>query len=398
MVPHFPTRRFLTRSRVRRLRTAGATGVVLGVIVVLSGPIAPPTTNELDLQAALGPPAAVSTDASTSSTAPSTSTTTVPPAPTTTVTTAKPAVPPTTRPSAPLAAPASFVPANRRYGVGYIVLDLTDTSRPTPAAGGQPQLPSRHLPTVVRYPVASSPAPGDVGGAAPATSSGPFPLIVFSAGFNSSPAVYAALLHTWASAGYVVAAPAFPLTTQGGPLDEQDVNNQPGDLSFVITSVLARDRTAGNTLSRLVDPAHIAATGHSDGGETVMGIATNSCCRDGRITAAVEMSGDERAFPGGAYFGGHTPPLLEIQGDHDPINDYSLATQIYAQAPAPKFLLTLLGGGHLEPFTTDTPHLVVVALCTIDFFDHYLKNGADGLPRLRADVVSAGNATLRYAA
>jgi dienelactone hydrolase len=294
-------------------------------------------------------------------------------------------------------APASIAPSNRRYGVGYVVLDLTDTSRSTPAAGGQPQLPSRHLPTIVRYPVASSPSPADLANAAPASSAGPFPLIVFAPGFNASPGVYAALLHTWASAGYVVASPSFPLTTQGGPLDEGDVNNQPGDLSFVITSVLARDHVAGNTLTRLVDTAHIAATGHSDGGETVMGIAANSCCRDPRITAAVEMSGDERPFPNGAYFSGHTPPLLAIQGDHDPINDYGYAVQIYNQAPAPKFLLTLIGGGHLEPFTTDTSHLVVVALSTIDFFDHYLKNRADGLPRLHADAVSAGNATLQSA-
>jgi fermentation-respiration switch protein FrsA (DUF1100 family) len=287
---------------------------------------------------------------------------------------------------------------NRRYGVGYVTLDLTDSSRPTPAGGGQPQLPSRHLPTIVRYPTPTAPSGGESPGAAPALAYGPFPLIVFAHGFNSSPAVYAGLMHAWASAGYVVAAPSFPLTTMAGPLDENDVVNQPGDLSFVITSVINLSHSPGTALSRLIDASHIAAAGHSDGGETVMGIAANSCCLDRRLSAAIELSGAELTYPGGSYFPGHTPPLLAVQGDQDPINNYSNGVQIYNDAPAPKYFLTLIGARHLEPFTTDTPHLIVSELCTIDFLDHYLKGRADGIPRLVADAVSRGDARLEYAA
>jgi predicted dienelactone hydrolase len=287
---------------------------------------------------------------------------------------------------------------NRRYGVGYAMLDLTDTSRQTPAGGGQPQLPSRHLPTMVRYPTPAAPSGGETGGATPALANGPFPLIVFAHGFNSSPSVYAGLMHAWASAGYVVAAPSFPLTTMGGPLDEADVVNQPWDLSFVITSVLNLSAAPGDLLSHLVDARHIAAAGHSDGGETVMGIAANSCCLDRRLGAAIEMSGAELTYPGGSYFPGRTPPLLEVQGDQDPLNNYSNAVQIYNDAPAPKYFLTLVGGLHLEPFTTDTAHLIVSELCTIDFLDHYLKGRADGIPRLLADAASRGDARLEHAA
>jgi len=56
-----------------------------------------------------------------------------------------------------------------------------------------------------------------------------------------TPADYAPLLRAIASAGYVVAAPIFPLTNThalGGP-NEADLVNQPRDVSFVITKLLA---------------------------------------------------------------------------------------------------------------------------------------------------------------
>jgi hypothetical protein len=386
--------RFLTRSRIRRLRTAGVTGFVLGA-AVLGAPLrGGPLTTEVSLQVVAGVTSRRSattspTTVATTSTVPPPTATTSRPAPTTT--TARPVARPTpaTTPPRPPVALAGI----GSYGVGYEMLDLTDTSRPTPAAAGQPARPGRHLPTIVRYPAAAVPAGSEVANAAPLAPLGPFPLVVFAHGYNSSPAVYGALMHAWASAGYVVAAPSFPLATMGGPLDEADVVNQPGDLSFVITTLLALNSTPGNTLGHLIDPAHIAATGHSDGGETVMGIATNSCCLDRRLSAAIEMSGDMRPFPG-TYFGSRTPPLLDIQGDADPINYYSLGLQIYNSAPSPVFMLTLLGGGHLEPFTTDTAHLAVVEACSIDFLNYYLKGRSGGLVSLRADAVARGNATL----
>lgn len=365
------------------------TGMVLGATLVLWGPVATgPTGQEVNLQTA----ASETTVATTTTTAapvttiaPATTTTARRPRPTTT--TARAAAVTTAarpRPTTTLVALAAQVNPNHLYGVGYVTLSLANGSR--------------QLPTIVRYPTTSAPSGSETQGAAPALAYRPFPLIVFAAGFNSSPAVYAGLMHAWTSAGYVVAAPSFPLTTMGGPLDENDVVNQPGDLSAVITSVLDLSATAGNVLSNLIDAAHIAAAGHSDGGETVMGIAANSCCLDHRLSAAIEMSGAEIVYPGGRYFPGRTPPLLAVQGDNDPINNYSYGVQIYDDAPAPKYLLTLLGAGHLEPFTTDTAQLIVTELCTIDFLNYYLKGRADGISRLVADAASRGNAKLTYAA
>src|SRR6266851_8303229 len=68
----------------------------------------------------------------------------------------------------------------------------------------------------------------------------PFPLIVFGHGFALTPQTYTRLLDTWTRAGYVVAAPAFPVESAnapGGP-DQSDLGNEPGDISFVIARLV----------------------------------------------------------------------------------------------------------------------------------------------------------------
>ncbi|MHB8670485.1 MAG: alpha/beta hydrolase family protein, partial [Acidimicrobiales bacterium] len=267
---------------------------------------------------------------------------------------------------------------NRRWAVGVLHLDLVDSSRSTPAAGGQPAQRGRHLPTVVRYPV----------GAAPGVT---FPLVVFAHGYATSPDTYSALLDAWAQAGYVVAAPSFPLASSGGPLDEADVVHQAADLSFVVSAVLARAAgAAGGPLGGLVDPSRIGAAGHSDGGETVMGMVFNSCCQDPRVRAGIVMSGCECVYPDAGWFRGPPVPILVAQGDRDPINDVSASTQIFGAAPGPRFLTDLVGGGHLEPFTTDTAHLRAFVAVSLDFLDRYLKGRPDALARLRRDGAAPG--------
>jgi len=95
----------------------------------------------------------------------------------------------------------------------------------------------RVLVTIVRYPAMGPARRTDVTDATPARNAEPFPLIVFGHGFAVTPHPYAALLRAWARAGYVVAAPIFPLENAhapGGP-NESDLVNQPGDMSVVIS-------------------------------------------------------------------------------------------------------------------------------------------------------------------
>jgi predicted dienelactone hydrolase len=64
---------------------------------------------------------------------------------------------------------------------------------------------------------------------AAARTDGPFPLVVFGHGYAVTPAIYADLPRAWTRAGFVVAAPVFPLENAAAPSGptENDLVNQP---------------------------------------------------------------------------------------------------------------------------------------------------------------------------
>ena len=102
------------------------------------------------------------------------------------------------------------------------------------------------------------------------------------------------------------------------------------------------------------------------------------------------------ALPGGPLlFGPGSPPLLATQGSADTVNPPRLTAAFFRAAHRPKFLLALLGAGHLPPYTTNHRQLAVVERVTIAFLDRYLERGslrrfvdagkAPGIARLTAD-------------
>jgi predicted dienelactone hydrolase len=107
----------------------------------------------------------------------------------------------------------------RTYAVGTRTLNFVDKTRPTAPSGSYPGAPSRTLPTLLMYPARGDP------GEPPAEDARPlrrprqhgFPVVVFAHGFNGTPAGYAPFLAELVRRGYVVAAPAFPLTVAGAP-------------------------------------------------------------------------------------------------------------------------------------------------------------------------------------
>lgn len=257
------------------------------------------------------------------------------------------------------------------------VFEFVDRSRTIVLPDGK-RVP-RMLRTVVRYP----------------STAGSHALIVFAHGFALTPAAYAGLLNAWAAAGYVVAAPVFPLTNAsapGGPR-EADIINQPRDVSFVITRLLGLSRRSAGVLAGKIDPARIAVTGQSDGGVTALAVAYDSRFRDRRVDAAVVLSG---AMLGGmGSFPRRGPPLLAVQGTADTLNAPATTARFFGLARRPKFLLWLLGAAHLPPYTDEQPQLGIVERSTIAFLNHYLEEHpvADfertarvpGLTRLVAD-------------
>jgi dienelactone hydrolase len=287
--------------------------------------------------------------------------------------------------------------APKSYGVGVMTLHLIDSTRTITLPGGQ--VVPRPVTTVVRYPTLATGAGGAVGGRQPARADGPFPLIIFGHGFDLMPGAYSRLLRYWVSAGFVVATPIFPLENPeapGGP-NESDLPNQPQDMRFVISSLLRLDAQPGGRLSGLIDTHQIAVAGHSDGGDTALALAYDPSLQDPHLQAAVILSGAEipmlspfQIAPGGA-------PLLATQGTADKINLPSATAAFFGPAPSPKYLLQLLGGSHLGPYSTNRVQLGVVERVTTAFLKYYLDHDraamrnllsagrVSGVARLQAD-------------
>ena len=102
----------------------------------------------------------------------------------------------------------------------------------------------------------------------------------------------------------MVAAPVFPLgnaDAPGGP-DEADIVNQPRDMSFVITRLLALSAGRQGPLAGLIDARQVAVSGQSDGGETALAMAYDQPYRDDRVRAAIILSGAQIPSPGGSIF------------------------------------------------------------------------------------------------
>jgi dienelactone hydrolase len=285
-------------------------------------------------------------------------------------------------------------PLPSSFAVGLRVLHLIDTSRTITLPNGTSE--PRTLLTYIRYPALGAPDRTDLSNAPAARADGPFPLVIFGHGFAVTPALYARMLQSWARAGYVVAAPVFPLENAdapGGP-DESDLTNQPADMSFVISRMLEASSAGSGPFAGLVDPTHIAVTGQSDGGDTALAVAYDPTYRDPRVSAAVILSGAEIPGIGGFTFPAGSPPLLATQGTADTDNPPSATNAFFNIAQRPKYLLRLFGAEHLPPYSDQQPQLGIVERVTIAFFDGYLKHRAGALRRLVSLGSVPGTASL----
>ncbi len=290
------------------------------------------------------------------------------------------------------AAPRHTAPAE--FAVGVRVLSFTDPTRTIQLPNGTTA--PRTLVTIVRYPALGAAGSGEARNAPPATADGPFPLVLFGHGFAVTPDPYSPLLRAWTRAGYVVAAPLFPLenaSAPGGP-NESDLSNQPADMSFLISRMLAAGSTPGGPLAGMVDAGRIAVSGHSDGGDTALAAAYDPRYRDPRIGAAVILAGAEIPGLGSFPFPAGGPPLLAVQGTADPINLPALTDAFFAEAHRPKFLLRLPGAEHLPPYTSEQPQLQTVTRVSLAFLDGYLRKRPGAVARMASLGKVAGTAEL----
>lgn len=257
-------------------------------------------------------------------------------------------------------------------------------------------VPARRLLTQIRYPLAGRPSKTS------RPAKGPFPMIVYAPGFMQCGAPYSKLLSFWASAGYVVVVVNFPYSDclVSNPT-ENDMLNQPRDMSYVITRMLKLSRARHGLFAKLLNPKQIAISGQSDGGDTVAAIAANTCCTDRRVKAVAVESGSVWPHMRGAYFTSgfakHPTPILFSQGSADTINPAGCSVFLYHSDPAkPRFYLDLFGASHTGPYWGTNRYEAIVARVTLAFFNRYvLRHPHAGATMRKQGNVSGLAALLR---
>jgi dienelactone hydrolase len=239
------------------------------------------------------------------------------------------------------------------FAVETETVRLDDSTRTTPARGSVPVSAGRVLLTDLLIPEGAE---------------GPLPLVVFAHGWNSNPSVYQSLLTRWAQAGFLVAAPVFPDSTDlyaGSPVS--NYADQALDISLVITSLL------GNRTLR-VDPSRIAVAGHSDGGTDVALMALDPSYADPRVRAYLCMSGEMPSGEAPYTIAPLSAALLVAVGSADEYGLYPKATEVFDNAQAPsKAMLVEQGGDHLGSFVNDTGAAAAMRDETVRFLELSLE-------------------------
>jgi len=255
--------------------------------------------------------------------------------------------------------------------------DFVDSSRSVPDfATHPPSIASRvrSLPTTVWLPPNAT--PGHLR-----------PLVLFAAGYDSYPNVYAPLLTAWARAGFVVAAPTFPdenpsAVAAQGTNTEGDLANEPADLAYVghvLEAASAKHVAACPGVFGVIEPHVIAVAGHSDGASAAalfafgtdsdpQGTPESVLRGDFSIRAALIFSGSE---VGSATYGAPAPqpPVLMVQSAGDHCNPEMDAVELYRAAHVnERFFLLLRSAQHRSPFDgTDAAAFDLVSATSIRF-------------------------------
>jgi dienelactone hydrolase len=261
-----------------------------------------------------------------------------------------------------------------------------DASRPTNPNGDYAGAPDRTLRTVIWQPATA----------------GALPLFVIAHGFSGLPEDYEAVARTVAEAGFVVAAPAFPLTNRNAPGGYrhafQDVASQPADVRFVISKLLAANATAGDALQGRIIADEIAVLGHSLGGATATALTRKDCCRDSRVRASVLFAAAPldlftNVFGTDSIAAG--PPTLILNGTQDLAVSYTSAQLLYAQIDPPKFFVGITGADHTNAIvghTTPLPPLQSVsARAIVAFLNAQFRGASSGLSSTLATLGAEGN-------
>jgi pimeloyl-ACP methyl ester carboxylesterase len=240
-----------------------------------------------------------------------------------------------------LSIPATTVPAGgesvARFAPGPFDIineefEATDDSRPLQAYNEFPGAASRTLKGALWR---------------PAGLTQPAPLLVYNHGFLSFHREGLYLARFLASHGYTVLAVDYPLTGYRAPDGPfmRDVINQPGDISFLLDTLLARNADPADPLHGTIDPQRIAVAGTSLGGLTSTLATFHRNLRDPRIAAAISIAGPTSMLTR-EFFATRDVPFLVIFGDADVIVPYPANASPVRQKHPGTVLVTLKDASH----------------------------------------------------
>ena len=222
------------------------------------------------------------------------------------------------------------------FEVDSFSVTLKDTHRETASNGDYAGADSRSLTATVWHP-----------GETDKSASRAFPLLVYSHGFSSSRESGRHIGRHLASYGYVVISADYPLThffAPGGP-NVLDIVNQPGDVSFLIDSVLEWNGDSKHSLYGLIDRERIAVTGTSLGGMTSTLAAFHPDMRDPRIRAALSIAGPSMMFSEDFYRNAPVPFMMLASDQDVVVNFQDNALPVIERVPGAQ-LVTLTKGSH----------------------------------------------------
>lgn len=260
-------------------------------------------------------------------------------------------------------APTSSPPG----AVSSFVLELVDTTRTTPFGSDDQARSGRMLPTHVHLPASSESAP----------------LIVLAHGMDGHPDKFTELATYWAEAGYVVTAPAFPMSNRDAPdLDVgaaiADIPGQAGDISFVIDEMIRRNDASGRLVGR-IDPERIGVFGLSLGSITMWTTLLGDCCNESRVDALIQSDGAPLASTDALapippnQLADLPLPVMLAHSDADTTLPYADVHVEFEALPGETVFLTLHGFAHATVAeNTETPADDAFREATTIFWDRHL--------------------------
>ena len=224
---------------------------------------------------------------------------------------------------------------------------------------------------------------------------GRFPLFAFAHGVTASGPAYERILRKVAAAGFVVAAPTFPLTS--GPRgwhNLADVVNQPADMAFVIKQVLRESAATQGLLAGHLDPDAVAVGGHSLGAITSL-LSYNTCCRIPNVKAVVATSGLLLPTRRGNFDDPpRDRPLLLLHGEQDTTVPYDAGSKkAFAELKGvPRALVSFPDATHVGVLISKSYVPSIVAFLNLE-----LRHDPTQWKQLGGEISDNGDASIRVA-